>query len=107
MTDYSVECRVGIAVLQGVFRLETPEAYDRVFGPVSEGLAASPSGYTVDLTDVVLMNSSGIRALGDMVLRARTAGTPLVFCGKADVPWQKKTVASLQPLYEGLTVKLR
>jgi hypothetical protein len=107
-TDYQIDLqsKPATAVLRGVFRLATPDQYDAVFAPLAEQLGRSPDGYTVDLTDVVLMNSSGLRALADLVLAARRAGTSLTFLGKADVPWQSKTVASLRPLYNRLAVKL-
>ncbi len=76
------------------------------FAPLVERLGASPTGYTVDLSDVVLMNSSGLRALADLVLLARQSKTSLTFVGKADVPWHSKTVASLKPLYARLAVRL-
>lgn len=93
------------AVLSGVFRLATPEQYDGVFAPIATRLAAAPE-FTVDLCDVVLMNSSGLRALAELVMTARRNGTPLTFLGRSAVPWHSKSVASLQPLYSGLTVRL-
>ena len=107
-SDYRIdlEHRPATAVLSGVFRLPGPEQYDAAFAPLVERLGASPSGYTVDLSDVVLMNSSGLRALADLVLLARQSKTSLTFVGKADVPWHSKTVASLKPLYSGLAVRL-
>ncbi|MGH7617260.1 MAG: hypothetical protein ACREPM_08540, partial [Gemmatimonadaceae bacterium] len=108
MNDYQIDLdsRPATAVLHGVFRLATPEQYDVLFAPLATGLDSAAGGYTVDLTDVVLMNSSGLRALADLVLAARRSGTSLTFLGKADVPWHSKTVASFKPLYAGLTVKL-
>jgi len=106
-SEYQIDCesQPDIAVLSGVFRLATPEQYDAAFAPLTDRMGKAPA-YTVDLTNVVLMNSSGLRALADLVLAARRAGTPLTFLGKADVPWHNKTVASLKPLYQGLAVRL-
>jgi hypothetical protein len=102
-----VKSRPMTAILEGVFRLESPEAYDHAFAGLTAGLdAAGANGYTIDLTAVPLMNSSGIRALADLVMRARRAGFPLRFVGKASVPWQAKTIASLRPLHAQLTVEL-
>ena len=96
----------GAARLRGIFRLESPEAYDRLFDPIREALRSSKT-YTIDLADAVLMNSSGIRALGTLVLEAKRAATKLTIRGKSSVPWQKKTVASLAPIYkDGLTIEL-
>lgn len=93
------------AALLGVFRLESPEAYDAAFDPILAGLkAAGDSGYTVDVTGAVLMNSSGIRALADLVLLAKRTGQRVIFIAKRGVPWQLKTMATLQSLYAQLQV---
>lgn len=52
------------------------------------------------------LRSSGIRALGDLVLAARDRGQPLVILGSATIPWQKKTFASLAKIHGGLEVRL-
>lgn len=104
--DFTIDTAAEGAELRGVFRLESPEAYDRLFAPIRDALRAAKS-YTLDLGEAVLMNSSGIRALGTLVLEAKKSGARLTIRGKSSVPWQKKTVASLQPLYrDGLTVLL-
>jgi hypothetical protein len=95
------------AILRGVFRLESPEAYDAAFSPIVAGLnAAGDSGYTVDITDATLMNSSGIRALADLVLAAKRTQLRVLFVAKRSVPWQLKTMASLQSLHAQLQVNL-
>jgi hypothetical protein len=105
--DYSVDAtRPDSALLGGILRLESAEAYERLFEPIRQTLR-SANPYTIDLTNAVLMNSSGIRALGTLVLEAKRIGAKLTIRGKASVPWQKKTVASLQGLYkDGLTLEL-
>jgi hypothetical protein len=52
------------------------------------------------------MNSSGIRALGGIVLLAKDAPVPLVILGRKEVPWQRKTVTSLKLLYSDLDVRM-
>lgn len=107
-TDYQIDfdTKPHTAVLRGVFRLASPEQYDQIFAPIVALVGTTSDGYTVDLTDVVLMNSSGLRALAELVLTAKRAATRLTFLGKASVPWHSKTVASLKPLYSGLAVTL-
>lgn len=105
--DWSVDFKMdGTAVLRGVMRLESPEAYERALAGVHERLLACRERFTIDLMEVVLMNSSGIRALGSLVLAAKKASVALAIRGKASVPWQKKSVAALQPLYTGLQIEL-
>jgi hypothetical protein len=106
--DYSVELPApDRAVLRGVLRLESPVAYDRVFEPIHAALErAAEAPFTVDVSELVFLNSSGIRALGALVLAARRDRRPLVLLGRRSIPWQQKTVASLQRLYTGLRVEL-
>jgi hypothetical protein len=109
MKDWQIVTRdePATAILRGVFRLESPEAYDAAFDPILAGLnAAGDSGYTVDVTDAILMNSSGIRALADLVLVAKRTKQRLIFVAKRSVPWQLKTMATLQSLHAQLEVSL-
>ncbi len=106
--EYSLDCENEslIAVLSGVMRLQSTEAYDRLFRELREKMQRATSSYTLDLRKVLLMNSSGIRALGGLVLLAKDRSLPLLIRGRASVPWQKKTVASLKLLYPTLTVEM-
>jgi hypothetical protein len=107
--EWAVDCaNPRLAVLRGVMRLESVEAYERAFAEMRrQSLSASgASAYVIDLSEVVLMNSSGIRALGALVLDAKRAGLALVIRGKASVVWQRKSVPAFQTLHPGLTVDL-
>ena len=94
------------AALRGVMRLETAAAYETVLAPLRAAMLAAPGTYTIELAELTLMNSSGIRALGMFVLAAADAGKPLVLRGSKQVPWQVKTVTSLRALHPQLTVDL-
>jgi hypothetical protein len=94
------------ARLRGVMRLESAAAYEMAFARVRAAMLATSGTYTIELAELTLMNSSGIRALGMLVLGAAQAGKPLVLRGSTHVPWQVKTVASLRALHPQLTVEL-
>jgi hypothetical protein len=104
--DFTVEHAEGRSTLRGVLRLPSPEAYDPTFAPIRAAVAADAAAYTLDVADVTFMNSSGIRALADIVLAARNAGRPFRLVGSSAVPWQKKTMTSLKALHDGLEVEL-
>lgn len=106
--DYAVDCeaRPDTATLSGVMRLQSVQAYERLFAPLEAGLGKCEGPYTIDITAVSLMNSSGIRALAALVLAARRSEQRLVVVGRESVAWQRKTVSSLGALYEGLTVRM-
>jgi hypothetical protein len=108
-TDFSVECvtRARTSVLRGVVRLEHEAAWERVFSAVSADFdATGPDAYTIDVSEVVFMNSSAIRALATLVLSAKRARRRLSIVGRRSVPWQDRTLGSLSALYDGLEVRL-
>lgn len=107
--DFRVECVTGArsAVLHGVLRLEHGAAFERVFAPINADFQATGAGaYTIDVSRVVFMNSSAIRALASLVMEAKRAGRRLSIIGDRSVPWQDRTLASLAALYDGLELRL-
>ncbi|HEX9399809.1 MAG TPA: STAS domain-containing protein [Anaeromyxobacter sp.] len=92
-------------ILRGVIRLESAEAYARAFGPL-EAAAAQPGDITIDISSVVFLNSSGIRALADVLLAARRNGGRVTLFGSAAVPWQKKLALSFTGLFPEFEIRL-
>lgn len=95
----------GAWILRGVMRLESTEAYARAFAPL-EAAAARPDPLTLDLSSVVFLNSSGIRALADVLLVARKSGAHVTVFGSAAVPWQKKLAVSFTGLFPEFEIRL-
>ena len=106
ISEYGIKVDGGRALLSGVMRLESVESYARVLAPVRSAMAAVEA-FELDTTELVFLNSSGIRALGELVLFARAQKKGLVIVGTASVPWQRKTFASLQKVYDRIEVRLR
>lgn len=69
-------------------------------------MSASTARYTLDLSRVLLMNSSGIHALASFVLATRQAATPLRILCDAGSAWQRKTIASLKLLDARLELEM-
>jgi hypothetical protein len=104
--DFSFDVsRQRLAVLSGVFRLESTGAYDRLFESVRQAMATSTEAYTIDIASVVFMNSSGIRALAMLVLGAKKSNVPVRLLCSPESAWQKKTLDSLRILNPGLAVE--
>ena len=95
----------GAWVVRGVLRLDSPEAYARAFGPIAASLAKSPN-VSIDLSQVVFLNSSGIRALADLLLLAREKRCQVKLFGSAAVPWQKKLAISLTGLFPEIVMRM-
>jgi hypothetical protein len=93
-------------LLKGVLRLPTPSAFDVVFAPLAARIARGEP-LRVDLSSVTFMNSSGIRALASLVMKAKTLGAQMDLTGCAAVPWQKKTLASLAAISPELKVHIK
>jgi hypothetical protein len=95
----------GAFILRGVMRLESAEAYARALAPL-EAAAAAGGHLTIDIASVVFLNSSGIRALADVLLVARKSGARVTVFGSAAVPWQKKLALSFTGLFPEFEIRL-
>jgi hypothetical protein len=60
---------------------------------------------TVDVTELVFVNSSAIRLFVDLASRAQSAGYELVFDVDASVPWHRLSFAALQGLSPRIVVR--
>ncbi len=105
--DYAVDPgqSPGTWFLRGVMRLDSPEAYAQAFGPIVASLGTAQE-ISIDLSQVVFLNSSGIRALADVLLAAREKRCQVKLFGSAAVPWQKKLAASLTGLFPDLVMRI-
>lgn len=92
----------GGATLAGVLRLSSPIAYKPVLQPLQDAIEAAPKAYRIDLAKLTFLNSSGVTALSRLVMAARQHDVPLVVVVDDGVPWQRKTLSSLQRLYPKL-----
>ncbi len=105
--DYAVEPgqSPGTWFMRGVMRLDSPEAYARVFEPIVASIA-KVSAISIDLAQVVFLNSSGIRALADLLLLAREKRCQVNLFGSAAVPWQKKLATSLTGIFPEIVMRI-
>ncbi|NDC82291.1 hypothetical protein EB093_01315 [bacterium] len=103
--DYKIEISDQLIILRGVFRLESPNIYDELFSPIRDKLSSGES-ITLDIKDVTFLNSSGITALARLIITARTFEVEMSIIGNHEVPWQKKSLVSLNRLWPQLCVSL-
>lgn len=105
--DFVLDCTDSTkAVLSGVLRLPSPAAYEERLQPVRDALLAADSTYTIDISAVQFLNSSGITGLSRLVLLARGKEVPLVFLGSSGSVWHDKTLRLIARLYKGVEVKI-
>jgi hypothetical protein len=105
--DYAVDPgpSPGTWLFRGVMRLDSPEAYARAFAPVLASLDQVPE-ISLDLSQVVFLNSSGIRAFADVLVLAREKRRMVRVFGSASVPWQKKLASSLHGLFPEFEMRI-
>lgn len=104
--EYTVTLESGgsVATLRGVLRLASPIAYKPVLQPIQDAIEAKPATFRLQLGELTFMNSSGVTALSRLVMAARQHDVPLVCVVNDGVPWQRKTLSSLQRLYPKLAL---
>jgi len=106
--EYGLDCstRRRTATLRGVVRLDHAATTERLFSVIEADMSAGGcQPYTVDVSAVIFMNSSAIRALASLVLVAKRDGLRLTLIGRDSVPWQNRTLRSLSSLYSALDVR--
>ncbi len=105
--DYRVVCEeAGRASVSGVLRLPSLKAYESALEPVRSGLSNAAAVYTVDVTDLQFINSSGITALSRLVVQARSEDKGLVFRINRSIAWQERTLTLLKRLYAKVEVEV-
>lgn len=107
LEDFVIDIsRADNATLQGVLRLASPAAYEERFAPLMHGVSNAPGSFTIDISKVRFINSSGITGLSRLVLQARGLNKPLVLVGQQSVAWQGTTLNLFKRLYKQVEVRL-
>lgn len=94
------------ATLKGVLRMHSPAAYKKMFNRLRECLERAQR-FTLDISELSFMNSSGVTNLSRLVIAARSLNKDFVCVVNEDIPWQRKTLSSLQRLYKGIELRPR
>lgn len=105
--DFTIDCTSpDRGVVSGVLRLPSPAAYEERLAPLRSGVLGASDSYTIDISRVQFLNSSGITGLSRLVLLARQSEKPLALIGSKDVAWQAKTLKLIARLYDKLTLTM-
>lgn len=102
--DFTINCEGRSAKLAGVMRLQSPNAYEEPFEPIHSEIQSPEGQYVLDISNLTFLNSSGVSALARLILLARQHNTPVSVVCSNDIPWQGKTIPSLQKLYAELEI---
>ena len=92
---------------QGELSLGGPTEYAPITNLLNKVAESEPNRMTIDLRNLVFVNSSGISMLSKFVLsmRKKTA-VQLVVLGSNDMPWQGKSLKNLEKLLPGLKLEI-
>ncbi len=105
--DFSIDlAKPDAAVLEGVLRLSSPAAYEERFEPMRIGVHRAAASYTIDISKVRFINSSGITGLSRLVLLARSTDKAIVLVGVHSVAWQGTTLNLFKRLHKKVEVRL-
>jgi hypothetical protein len=107
--DYSIwyEPDTSTFFFRGFLRLDGMEEYKPVMDLMLNALEQSSSSFTLNLSALEFLNSSGISMLSMFVVRVRQKGTvQLTLQGSEKVLWQTKSLKNLQRLMPSLTLIL-
>ncbi|MEG3958949.1 slr1659 superfamily regulator [Microcoleus sp. herbarium2] len=92
---------------QGELSLAGPTEYAPITNLLHEVAESEPHTMTIDMRNLVFVNSSGISMLSKFVLSMRKKkGVQLVVLGSKDMPWQGKSLKNLEKLLPGLKLEM-
>jgi hypothetical protein len=92
---------------KGELSLGGPIEYAPITNLLKEVAESEPNTMTIDLRNLVFVNSSGISMLSKFVLSMRKkTGVQLVVLGSNDMPWQGKSLKNLKKLLPGLKLEI-
>lgn len=92
------------ATLEGVFRLGSPQDYEKKLEPIQVAILKKPAQFTITLKELSFLNSSGITSLARLIISARNQKVPITFIGNKSVAWQVKSLESLRQLWDKVTI---
>ena len=92
---------------QGELSLGGPTEYAPITNLLHEVAESEPDTMTIDLRNLVFVNSSGISMLSKFVLSMRKkTGVQVVVLGSNDMAWQVKSLKNLEKLLPGLKLEV-
>jgi hypothetical protein len=93
-----------LATFVGSFRMSSEE-FTTVNDILEDALNAQPTTFTMDLTQLDFLNSSGINLLSKFAIAIREQGTTqLVLHASNEITWQNKSLYNLKKLLPTLTI---
>ena len=94
-------------MISGILSLPSPTEYRDLFGKLSEDMCVKNiQNYTIDISNLTFMNSSGITVFCRILISARKANPNMnvTIIGRRSISWHLRTLSSLEKMWARLTV---
>lgn len=103
--EYKINCSDPNKVeIIGSMRLPSPLSYENLFEPIKEKIEESTNTYEINLVKLDYLNSSGLTALARILILARSLKKPIKVLANKSIPWQKKSLNSLEKLWDQIEI---
>ncbi len=92
-------------LLQGDLRLESVEKYDEIINFISDNTLSSKRPVILDITRLETLNSSGIAALGMLMVEMKRHDREISIIGSRYISWQTLSLEGFKDINEKLSIE--
>lgn len=85
--------------LTGTLRLQGREQYKPIFDLLMDSASWREEKLTIDMRELIFLNSSGISAISLFIIEMRKINKPITIMGSNIITWQSKSLKNFQRLY--------
>ena len=104
--EYNINCSDPNKVnIKGSMRLPSPLSYENLFEPIKNHIENATDQYVINIENLDYLNSSGLTALARILILGRSLKKPIKILANNNIPWQKKSLLSLEKLWDKIEVK--
>ena len=100
--DYQIQVEASLAIIKGVLRLMSPYDYEEPFRDIQKGIISCTEEFTLDISKLNYLNSSGITAFAKLIILAKSNKKKIKIIGSSQIPWQKTSMSCLDKLYHDI-----
>jgi hypothetical protein len=93
-------------MMKGTLRLQGREQYKPIFDLLMESASWREGMLTIDMRELIFLNSSGISAVSLFIIEMRKIQKPIAIIGSNDITWQSKSLMNFQRLYEQVEITI-
>ena len=105
--DYTINAQqLNHVLISGSMRLPSPLSYEKPFSIIKSSLEEATDILTIDLKALEYLNSSGLTSFARIIIKARSNNKPIKIILNKSIPWQTKTLLSLNKLWDQLFFEL-